>query len=286
MKKIATIAMSLTLAVAATGVSAAGNGTLPDGAIPLEGGGYALELKKETPDWYTPELHREVVRAGRQGKTVPLPEGADVDSALLFTGIRPGAWMIFPAWCTTNFVFGSEGSYYIGTAGHCAAAGDEVTVVAAPGVLMNIGQTVKSVDNGVGDDFALIQVRSEMQEFVNPSMAIIAGPTGQETPSFGGPVAHVGHGLAVGTGGTPRAGVTTWIGSGEDAGAYGWDGVGAPGDSGSGVRSATGAAVGNLTHLVVGTRYAPAYIAGTTIDKILGYAGSLATASLVPDPLW
>jgi hypothetical protein len=288
-RRALSITLGVALSLAATTIPTAGaadQASLPEGAIPLDGGGYALELKKDTPDWYTPELHDEVVAAGRSGKTVPLPDGVEVDSALLFTGIRPGSWMIFPAWCTMNFVFGSAGRYYIGTAGHCTSVGEDVTLVAAPGVLMNIGRTVSSVDNGIGDDFALIEVSAEMQDYVNPSMAIIAGPTGAKAPSFADPIAHVGHGLAVGTGGTPRAGITTWVGTGGDAGGYGWDGVANLGDSGSGVRSVTGEAVGNLTHLVVGTNYLPAYIAGTSIDKILGRAGALATASLVPDPLW
>jgi hypothetical protein len=264
-----------------------GAAEVPDGATPLPGGGYAIELKAKTPDWYTDELHQRVVAAGRRGDTVPLPANANVDSALLFTGIRPGSWMLFPSWCTMNFVFGTETDYYIGTAGHCTSVGDEVTIVAAPGVLMNIGTTVKSVDNDIGDDFALIKINPEMLANVNPSMAYWAGPTGSAGPTFGTPIAHVGHGVGIGTGGTPRVGVVTWEGGqGSEASGYGWDGAATPGDSGSGVRAISGAAVGNLTHLVVGTDYLPAFIAGTDIDRILQIAGvPLATAGLLPDPL-
>ncbi len=70
-----------------------------------------------------------------------------------------------------NFVFGDGDDYFIGTAGHCTQVGDQVTILAAPGVLMNIGTTVRSVDNGIGDDFALVDVRTEMEQFVDPSMA-------------------------------------------------------------------------------------------------------------------
>lgn len=270
----------------------------------------AIPLKAPTPAWYTNELHDKVVAAGTRGESVPLPDGVEADSALLFTGIRPGSWMIFPAWCTMNFVFGNpdgtadsspgkgngngkpakgnsgHSGVYIGTAGHCTDTGEDVTIIAAPGVLMNIGTTVKSIDNGIGDDFALIEVRPEMVQFVNPSMAVAAGPTGAKTPVFGDPIVHVGHGLVVGTGGTMRPGIVTWTGDGSEANGYGWDGAATPGDSGSGVRAATGEAVGNLTHLVVGTRYLPAYIAGTNIDRILQIANApLATAPLVPNPL-
>ena len=245
----------------------------------------AIELKAPVPDWYTPELHAKVVKAGKQGKSVPIPEGVDFPtSSLVFTGIRPGAWILFPAGCTTNFVFG--GGTSIGTAGHCTSPGDEVTIVAAPGVLMNIGTTRLSVDKGIGDDFALIDIYPEMQQYVNPSMSYFAGPTSSGDPQFGDAVVHSGHGLVIGTGGTPRAGVVTYRGEGDGGDAFGWVGEAMLGDSGSAVREATGEAAGDLTHLVVGTDYLPSYIAGTTIERMEGYAGPVTTASLVPDPLW
>jgi hypothetical protein len=245
----------------------------------------AIELKAPVPDWYTPALHAKVVAAGKQGKSVPLPEGVNLPaSSLAFTGIRPGAWILFPAGCTTNFVFG--GGTSIGTAGHCVSPGDEVTIVAAPGVLMNIGTTRLSVDRGIGDDFALIDIYPEMQQYVNPSMSYFAGPTSSGDPQFGDAVVHSGHGLVIGTGGTPRVGVVTYRGEGDGGDAFGWDGEAMLGDSGSAVREATGEAAGDLTHLVVGTEYLPAFIAGTTIARMEGYAGPVTTASLIPDPLF
>lgn len=247
-----------------------------------------IELKRDTPDWYTPALHKRVVAAAQKGEGIPLPRRAreDTDSALLFTGIRPGSWMIFPSWCTMNFVFGSEAAPYIGTAGHCTESGDEVTIVAAPGVLMNIGTTVTSVDNGVGDDFAAIQIYPEMAQFVNPSMAVIAGPTGAASPKFGDVIEHVGHGLAIGTGGTARAGIVTFVGEVDGPDAYCWSGAVNLGDSGSGARHALGPAVGNVTHLYVSVPTLPAWNCGTSIGRIQQLApAGLATASLVPDPL-
>jgi hypothetical protein len=295
---------------------------LPGDAVPLGGGRNAIELKAPEPDWYTDSLHRRVVAAGKRGKTVALPESAGIQTSLLFAGIRPGAWMISPAGCTMNFVFGSAAGNvprqvsgptrtggkrrarartgrrpraraavagtYIGTAGHCTKIGDEVTLVAAPGVLMNIGRTVKSVNRGIGNDFALVKVRPQMVQFVNPSMAHVGGPTGAKAPVFGDPIVHTGHGVVIGTGGTPRPGVVTWEGvdSGREVNGYGWDGAAIFGDSGSPVRHANGLAVGNLTHLVVAPNVLPAFIAGTNISRIKRIAGvPLATASLVPDPL-
>jgi hypothetical protein len=250
----------------------------------------AVELMEPEPSWYTPALHRRAVAAGKKGKTVPVPEGVDLKiptSGLAFTGIRPGSWILSPAGCTTNFVFGNGTK--IGTAGHCANVGDEVTIVAAPGLLMNIGRVSLSRNNGIGDDFALIDIYPAMRQYVNPSMAHWAGPTGSANPQFGDAVVHSGHGLVIGTGGTPRAGLVTYTGPGDtnnNNAAYGWDGAASPGDSGSAVRNATGAAAGNLTHLVVGTDYLPAFIAGTTISRMEALAGPVTTASLVPDPLY
>lgn len=247
-----------------------------------------VELKAPQPDWYTPTLHQRVLEAAKTGDSVPLPDGVDFPtSGLAFTGIRPGAWIIAPAGCTTNFVFGSASNYFIGTAGHCTKVGDEVTIVAAPGVLMNIGTTVKSVDKGVGNDFALIDVRPSMEQYVNPSMAYFGGPTSAGSPKSGDVVEHSGHGLVVGTGGTPRAGVVVYRGRGDGGDAFAWAGAASPGDSGSAVRLANGQAAGDLTHLVVGGPYLPGDVAGTTIARMLQIAGRpLATAPNVPDPLF
>jgi hypothetical protein len=285
LRAAALIALTLALALAPMAATA---GTAPaQVGASLQDDGRAVPLAAPTPDWYDDELHQEVLAAGAEG--VALPAEADVPaSALAFMGIRPGAWMLSPAWCTMNFVFNTGGpaGLGIGTAGHCTQRGDEVVLVMAPGVLVYIGDTVKSVDEGIGRDFALVEIRAEVAQLVNPSMAIVAGPTATAQPAFGDPVLHVGHGLAVGTGGTPRAGVVTYTGSGDGGDAYGWDGVASPGDSGSAVRDARGEALGNLTHLVVGGEYVPAIIAGTTAREMERLAGgSIVTTSLVPDPL-
>jgi len=247
-----------------------------------------VQLEAPRPAWYTKRLQARVVAAGKRGRVVPLPRGVDLPaSGLAFAGIRPGAWIVAPTGCTTNFVFGTRRNYFIGTAGHCAKVGQQVTLLAAPGVLMNIGRTVKSVDRGVGNDFALIDVRPRMEKHVNPSMTYFGGPTRAGAPAPGDVVEHAGHGLVIGTGGTPRAGVVTYRGTGDGnrGRAFAWVGTSAAGDSGSAVRKANGAAVGNLTHLVLGSEYAPANVAGTTIARMLQIADRrLATAPDLPDP--
>lgn len=247
----------------------------------------AVELKAPEAPWYTPQLAAAARAAAEQGKAVRVPDRVGLPTgALPFTGIRPGSWMISPAGCTMSFVFGSKGNYHIGTAGHCTDVGDEVVIVAAPGVLMNIGTTVKSVDNGIGDDFALVAVRPRMQKHVNPSMAYFGGPTAAGDPRFGDLVEHVGHGLVIGTGGTPRAGAVVYRGRGEkpSSNAVGWVGAASPGDSGSPVRTVSGAGAGTLTHLVVVGKYVPADIVGTSIKRMREIARRpLATAPNLPD---
>jgi hypothetical protein len=183
--------------------------------------------------------------------------------------------MIAPAGCTMNFVFGSPGAYSIGTAGHCGNTGEAVTLLTvAPGganpVLVELGTVQKSVNGGIGNDFALVSIRPELQSWVSPTIAVVAGPCGSYSGSGPESVFHYGHGLAVGTGGTPRAGLAlTW-----EASAFGWSGAAAPGDSGSAVRVNTGMqAAGDLTHLVVDTNWLPSYIAGTRMSRILQIAG-------------
>lgn len=286
--------VSCALMAAAAAPAGARLPDLPLGEGPVAGTGAvgvraadAVTLSKPTPRWYTRRLHRRAVAAGPAG--VPVPAGVRLpDNALSVSGIRPGSWMISPAWCTLNFVFGSDsGPLYIGTAGHCTKVGDEVTMVEAPGVLVKIGTTVKSRDNGVGDDFALIRIDKAMRDRVNPSMAVVGGPTGAREPAVGDAVFHVGHGALIGTGGTPRAGLVTYSGPGERKGrAFVWTGVAAPGDSGSGVRSIGGDAVGNLTHLLVDSSLLPGTVAGTTMKRIERIARvPLLTAAAVPDPL-
>ena len=229
-----------------------------------------MPLKAATPAWFTDALAARVDAAN--GAPVAAPPEAPLPGEV---GIRPGSWMLAPAGCTMNFVFGSPGSYSIGTAGHCGNAGEAVTLITlAPGganpVLVELGTIQKSVNGGIGNDFALVSIRPELQSWVSPTMAVVARPLRLLHGLGPEPVFHYGHGLAVGTGGTPRAGLAlTW-----ESTAFGWSGAAAPGDSGSAVRVNTGMqAAGDLTHLVVDTNWLPSYIAGTRMSRILQIAG-------------
>lgn len=194
--------------------------------------------------------------------------------------------MIAPAGCTMNFIFSNgAGALGIGTAGHCVAAlGEHVVLLTLlPGtteqpVLLDIGTVVARRDNDIGDDFALVRIHPDLHPWVSATTALIAGPCGAYAGSGPEVVAHYGHGLAIGTAGTPRVGLAlTWR-----ADAFGWDSPAIFGDSGSPVRVANLAAAGNLTHLVVSTDWLPSVVAGTRISRILELAQGW---SLVDSPL-
>ncbi len=249
-----------------------------EGAVPYAGG-WAIPLKSSTPSWYTAELARKV-----EGSSQPV--AAPIDAPLPSeVGIRPGSWMIAPAGCTMNFVFQKQGQYAIGTAGHCGSVGESVVLLTlAPGtanpVLVEVGTISISHDNGVGDDFALVPIKPELNSWVSPTIAIVGGPCGAYSGSGPETVWHYGHGLAIGTGGTPRAGVAlTW-----KMNEFGWDGAAIFGDSGSPVRVTDLKAAGDLTHLIVSSKYLPSFIVGTRIQKMLSITGgySLANSPLCP----
>ena len=290
-RSLTLLALAASLVLVAT-VGAGATSTLPavgtdPAAIDLRSvpgsfayaGGHAIPLEAARPSWYTDALHQKVL--ARNGMPVAAPAQAPLPSEV---GIRPGAWMLFPSGCTMNFIFAKSGSYAIGTAGHCVGKlGSPVTLITvAPGgsnpVLVDVGNVIAKHDNGVGDDFALVSVNPVLNSWVDPTIAVIGGPCGKFTGSGPQTVLHDGHGLAIGTGGTPRAGVAlSWTSN-----AFGWDGEAILGDSGSPVRIGTLPAAGNLTHLVVDTKWVPSFIVGTRISKILSIAKgwSLVSSSL------
>jgi len=241
--------------------------------------GWAIPLAGSRPSWFTVALEEQVLAAG--GTPVAAPTDAPLPSEV---GIRPGSWMIAPYGCTMNFIFTKSGAYGIGTAGHCVdKTGQHVILLTlAPGtsnpVLVDIGTVVVHRNAGIGNDFALVSINPVLYPWVSGTTALVGGPCGAYAGAGPETVAHYGHGLALGTGGTPRVGVAlTW-----NADSYGWDGAAIFGDSGSPVRVTDLEAAGNLTHLVVDTKWLPSFIAGTRIGKILQIASGW---SLVNSPL-
>jgi hypothetical protein len=247
----------------------------------LASGARPQELKAPRPAWYGKKERRRV-KEDDDGATM-----APVDAPLPGTvGIRPGSWMISPFWCTMNFIFQSGGTLAIGTAGHCVDGNEPVVLLTlAPGganpVLVELGHVLLKQDAGIGRDYALVEIPPELHSWVFPTLAVVGGPCGV----FGGtdpqPVAHYGHGVGIGTGGTPRAGVGFSLAS-DPIGVKGtdwdwdddsiiWAGLIMGGDSGSGVRIGTLPAVSNLTHGIGITGLEPSALAwGTRVTTIGG----------------
>lgn len=267
----------------------AGNAAQVAGTRQLPDGRLAVPLRSASPEWLTPEL----VAAARERPTAAPPSAYPDVPASGYVGIRPGSEMVEPSGCTMNFVFATNSGYAIGTAGHCVEkVGQMVTLLTiAPDseipVLVTIGPVLARHDNGPGDDFALVAIPASLNNWVFPTIAGVGGPCGAYTGNglvqveipklFRGQdtsveleqVAHYGHGLGVGTGGTPRTGVSLYW----DADAFYWDSPAAPGDSGSAVRISTLEAAGDLTHLIVDTKKPGAIVAGTRITKMMQIGG-------------
>ncbi|HVE64718.1 MAG TPA: hypothetical protein VNB94_13080 [Mycobacteriales bacterium] len=285
---------------AGTAVGAVDPRTVP-GAYQLADGAWAVPLKGDQPSWVTPELLAAAARG-----PVAAPAAAVAPDAPLsgYVGIRPGSEMVAPYGCTMNFIFRKNGAFAIGTAGHCVdKVGQPVTLLTiAPGtpispsnlVLVTIGNVLAMQDGGIGNDFALVSIKPELQSWVFPSIAQVGGPCGAYTadgtlPDVGGwnpltksenpveageAILHYGHGLGVGTGGTSRTGAATaWTPD-----AFYWAGAVVFGDSGSAARIGTLPAAGDVTHLVVDLRFA-AYNAGTRISKMMRIAGGTLVSS-------
>jgi hypothetical protein len=178
-------------------------------------------------------------------------------------GVRPGAAFSSPyvAGCTLNFLFrGSDGSRYMGTAGHCLFDQDDEVVGEAPPDRVAVwprghGPAIRS-DSGavVGEgayaiqrpprDFALIRLNRGVK--ASAQMCHFGGPTGLEE-SFDVPalLEHYGQGIGVSAVAPGRTAVTVDRGN---ADMFIAGGVGSNGDSGSGVMH-EGRAIGVLVAL-------------------------------------
>lgn len=193
------------------------------------------------------------------GGLVASPEARATGVA--FTGIRPGSWMASPSWCTMNFIFNATGRledggpFYIGTAKHCVGSADprgrsvvlQLMLGGSEPVNVEIG-TVSHATKGATQpdrDWALVRIKPELEGLISPSMAIIGGPTSvYEDGSFDEPAVFTGNGLGIGTGGTPRLGRLTCSCPTDSPYAWGGTFTVIGGDSGSGIRTIDGAAVG------------------------------------------
>ena len=177
-------------------------------------------------------------------------------------GVRPGGRLETDIGvCTYNFLFRApNGTRFIGTAGHCILASSPVGGGAAgnnPGEKLwpkGDGPTAKTRGQRVGEfayavledpkDFALIRLDPNVE--ASPEMCHFGGPTGafgaRKTPD---PtvVEYYGNGIGVGSTVPARSGLA--VGVSDDDHLYAL-GLALPGDSGSGVMSSEGLAMGVL----------------------------------------
>jgi hypothetical protein len=287
------------------------------GALLVLGAGAALAAAADTPSdddvvtlpqprpaWLTDDLEARIMKAGPAGVEVALGKQGDATtvnpdclgtappyvgtSGVSVTAVAAGTCMVSPNGCTMNFVFTDGTSSYIGTAGHCVAGGR--TVIAQIGTrvdptdtvlvtLAAIGRVVKSMNSGIGKDFALVKI--------DPGFNVVPGVTGALGPTgvfcgdpVGQPVMHYGHGyIFFVEQGYPKFGevipdLTVLLKFSSPDG-FNWVGYGLPGDSGSGVMNDAGLAVGDLTHgIAVAGVPVPGLNFGTDMQGIFNFIGS------------
>lgn len=194
--------------------------------------------------------------------------------------------------CTANFVWSAGATLYLGAAGHCFlpaaktathgeapdydASGVSVIVCVEDcggnfrsnqlvGTWVPLGrvayarQSDPTGQEGVGNDFGVVEIPAEAVPLVRPEMPVWGGFEGSEDLDFGKYGCHYGNGLGVGEVFLTKARVG--VGGGHEADYWMGDFIGAFGDSGSGMVTceSDGAtfhgerAAGVLTHLGVGT---------------------------------
>ncbi|MFL5895695.1 MAG: hypothetical protein ACJ76Z_11380 [Thermoleophilaceae bacterium] len=240
-------------------------------------------LRAPHPKFMTAKFRKQVRRSGSHGKPAPKQDGpgpldvcpgVDPNSPSPSTSVvSAGTCEVYPYGCTANFIYSNGSQYYVGTAGHCVdRTGQDVYMqVATPGIgptIADIGTVAKHVDGGVGNDYSVIAIRPGFA--VDPKSPA-GGPQGIYTGCGPETVRYWGHGygVAVAQGKLEGGLATNWYDDG-----YGWTGVGAPGDSGSGVLTTSGQAAGDFTHLIVNyPGYPGSDLAGTRITKILAGTG-------------
>lgn len=259
-------------------------------------------LVRSSPSWYDSALATSVLAAGPGGLPGP---SAELDPKLTYSGVRPGIWIISPNWCTANFIFSRTGGmdggpYYIGTAKHCVQAQlpldpnkptevtrfdpnenvigkDVVMLVDRNGVptQLRVGRVAYATSGAdqIGNDYALVEIDPSLYGSISPSIAVIGGPTSvYSTPSSGAllqpdPAFMFGHGLVLGTGGTARAGAVTSFNASRPYG-YGAVITAISGDSGAPLRTASGAAVGNITNVGTNSAFSPGIAFGTRVSLV------------------
>lgn len=187
---------------------------------------------------------------------VPAANGAPPVAAGSCEGVRPGGSLETDVGlCTFNFLFRApDGTRYIGTAGHCILASGPVAEEAGE-KLWPVGEGPQAKTGGqrIGEfayavlddpmDFALIRLDPGVE--ASPEVCHFGGPNGILEGLHPDPVVleYWGNGIGIGTALPGRSGVAAGVPHPDHV--YG-AGLALPGDSGSGVITSDGLAVGVL----------------------------------------
>jgi hypothetical protein len=211
-----------------------------------------------------PAAEADCTVAGRLMELIEVPAAAPFGTGAC-PGVRPGALIESDkGFCTMNFLFqGSDGERYIGTAGHCIIGesmfgGEDVgefseqdlanevaplSVEARDANGDRIGDFAYAIltQEGVTRDFSLVRLDAAVG--ADAGMCHFGGPTGinADTPTSPVILHHYGNGLLVGELIPARTHLALQMSSPDEALAIG---LVVPGDSGSGVISDDGRAVG------------------------------------------
>lgn len=199
-----------------------------------------------TNTWTLGGVECDLIPTTQEGVEVAAPP---VGVGPLCGGVRPGgAVFSSEGQCSFNFMWkDSSGNRYMGTAGHCIVSeGQERTwsfgsgPVASNAQGTRLGEFVYAVLKDP-KDFAL--VRLDSTTVASAQMCHFGGPTGQNDDLTQGPVVlhHYGQGVGVRLAVPGRTAVATYMANPDHVYA---DGVVVFGDSGSGVISSDGRAVG------------------------------------------
>ncbi len=240
------------------------------------------------------------------GESVPRPPTAPPEEAppewpvLSDATIRPGVKVTGAGQCTSNFLFTSpdNSTLYLGLAAHCFGKGEstdtngctteshplgsqaQVQGASQPAVLV-YSSWITMQENGESDssvcranDFALVQLHADDRHLAHPAMLRFGGPTelagagastGSRVLSYGNTQLRDGFSQM-----DEREGVIVNVAN------EGWTytvytaGPGLPGDSGSGVLTLDGKALGVLVTL--GLAPLPASNGVTDLARVLAYA--------------
>ena len=237
-------------------------------------------LRRPAPAWLTDDLRAEIHAAGADGVQLAEETLNTECPGFQSPGVSANGCIVAPYGCTANFIFSDGSDYrtqpYIGTASHCSDRNGEVVIMQVDTTtLVEVGTVVtQTAKEEPGDDFALIKVYPEVAAKwgVNPAIPT-GGPQGIYTGCDPQVVKYYGHGYGVAVAqGKPEGGLAPfWYQEG-----YGWEGVGAPGDSGSGVTLVDNRSAGNFTHIIIFDPdffYTPGTLTGMRTPAILTFLG-------------